>query len=282
MRLVDGSRAIREAYPESYLDLAILVTEFGGVTGLLVVLAVLYWTGARRETAFVVSVATAGLLATIALKHLLAMPRPPAAVAAIELEQSDPYGVPSGHAFASTVVYGGLAVVHDLHRRWWGIAGVALAVTAISLSRIVIGVHYLGDVLVGIAFGVAFLAAMLRVTDGDPRRGFAIGAVLGLPALVVTGVAEYTLIGFGGALGGVLAAGRIDDSPPGSWLERAGLVVVGVGFVLALRGVEDVVATIRPALVALNAVLFAGILLLPAGVGRLLERVPSRRASLRE
>jgi membrane-associated phospholipid phosphatase len=70
-------------------------------------------------------------------------------------------GFPSGHATMSTLVYGGLALVHRRHVPSEGTVAAALAalvVLAVSLSRVVLGVHYLGDVLVGLLVGAVALA----------------------------------------------------------------------------------------------------------------------------
>lgn len=71
---------------------------------------------------------------------------------------------PSGHAMSSTVVYGALLVVFlpVAVRRGRRLATVALAavvalVAAICFSRLALGVHYVSDVLGGVALGLAWL-----------------------------------------------------------------------------------------------------------------------------
>jgi len=66
---------------------------------------------------------------------------------------SDGYGFPSGHATVSTVVYVGLAsilTIWDQRRRYF-VAGVVVAV--VSFTRLALGLHYLVDVLAGMALG---------------------------------------------------------------------------------------------------------------------------------
>lgn len=50
-------------------------------------------------------------------------------------------------------------------------------------SRVVLGVHYLADVVAGVLIGLVFLGGMNRATRGNPRRAFAITAILGLFAV---------------------------------------------------------------------------------------------------
>jgi membrane-associated phospholipid phosphatase len=271
VRLVEVSALIRDAVPPELAAVFAVITLFGGATGLLFLLSVLYWVGDRRPTALVVSFTLTALAVTLALKAGLGLPRPPASVQFVA-HDADPYGFPSGHAVASVVVYGGLVLATERFRSWRGVAAATGIALLIGLSRVVIGVHYLGDVLVGFGVGLALLLVMWRVTRADPRRGFAIAAVASLPALVVVGVGAETLVALGGSLGGVLGSFKLDDLPsPDSWLERGVLAVVGVGFVVMLQTVQELlldglvtgfVATTAVHVLA-NLVLVAGILLLP-------------------
>lgn len=73
------------------------------------------------------------------------------------------YSFPSGHTVAATLVYG-LLVTHLVARQraWkWRVTIVLAAsfmVLLVALSRLYLGVHYLSDVLAGMAEGVAWLA----------------------------------------------------------------------------------------------------------------------------
>ncbi|QCC60910.1 phosphatase PAP2 family protein [Natrinema thermotolerans] len=247
------------------------MTELGGTTALMVLLAVLFWCVDRRRSALVISYAVAGLALLLSLKALFALPRPPADVMPIPLEsEREGYGFPSGHAFAAAVVYGGLVSAYDRAGDPRALAVAAALVALVSLSRVVLGVHYLGDVIVGAALGVAFVAAMDRVTRGDPTIGFAIALAFSAPAFVIAGGREDALLGLGGALGGLLGSRRLSALPAlRSRLEAAVVLVVGVGFVALVRGLESIVTTVEPLLVVLYAILVAGIFLVPAAVGQL-------------
>lgn len=68
---------------------------------------------------------------------------------------------PSGHALGSMVCYGALFLVflpaaRGRWRTWFGVA-VAVIVAMIGISRILLGVHYISDVLGGWAIGIAWL-----------------------------------------------------------------------------------------------------------------------------
>lgn len=269
MRLVDESAAIRGAFPAEYVELVIFVTDLGGTTFLVFLLAACYWLTRRREAALVISYAIAGVAFVVALKAALGLPRPPEEYFLVAYEGDD-YGFPSGHAFAATVVYGGLVSAFDRTRDRRAVAAATSLVILVALSRVVLGVHYLGDVIAGIAVGLVFLLGMNRVTGGDPRRGFAVALGLSIPAIVVAGPIEELLIALGGSIGGLVAAGRIAGLPAlRSRLEGLILSVAGVAFVVALKGLEAIVAGAVPAVVAVYAVLVAGVLLAPGAVGRI-------------
>jgi undecaprenyl-diphosphatase len=85
---------------------------------------------------------------------------------------------PSGHAMAVAVNYGALLLVYlpALARRWKRVATIVAMtiVVAVGVSRLVLGVHYVTDVLGGWLLGLAWLAlstaafSIWRVERGKP------------------------------------------------------------------------------------------------------------------
>ncbi|RQH01280.1 phosphatase PAP2 family protein [Natrarchaeobius oligotrophus] len=268
MRLEDESVVVREAYPAEYAELVLAVTELGGTTVPMVLLAVLFWLSSRRRTALVISYAVAGVAFLLAIKAALALPRPPESALLVPLSV-DGYGFPSGHAFAAVVVYGGLCFAFERtqDRRW--LAAIGAIVVLVSLSRVILGVHYLGDVLAGAVLGVAFLLAANRLIRGDPEIGFAVAVALAAPAVVVTGGVDDALLALGGGLGGLAATLSVDGFPETpSRTEGALLVAVGLAGLAAIRTAADAV-TVAPIQVGAYAVLVAWVLFVPVGAARL-------------
>jgi hypothetical protein len=220
------------------------------------------------------------VVSIVLVKSAFALPRPPAdgaveVAALVELTDSE-YGFPSGHAFMATLVYGGLLVVFDRLRDPLTVGGVVTAILAISLSRVFLRVHYLGDIVVGAALGVGVLAVIHRVVDETPQRGFALATVIAVPALLVSGFAELALVGLGASLGGVVATTQLDSIPAlRTRLEGGAVCLCGIGYLLAFVLVEEALVTgslehLRTVL--FNVVLFAGILLLPLAVHLIEQR----------
>ncbi len=73
------------------------------------------------------------------------------------------FGVPSGHAQNASVVWGSLAA--SLRKKWVTITALIL-IFFIGLSRIYLGVHFAGDVLVGWLIGLALLLLFIRLEPG--------------------------------------------------------------------------------------------------------------------
>lgn len=99
------------------------------------------------------------------------------------------YAFPSGHTLTAVTVWGYLAV--RLQKRiFWIWAFVAVAV--IGFSRLVLGYHFLGDVLGGLAFGIPFLLLFLWVSAQIFEKGWQ--EKLSTPVLLVLAIAIPVLL----------------------------------------------------------------------------------------
>lgn len=238
-----------------------LVTQLGDVWLTFSVVAVLYWLGDHtpvvgdrldhRRAALLVALALGTLSVTIGLKEFLQFPRPPGADA-VDVPRlipavvrpvyesaatADGFGFPSGHAIRATIVWGGLAWLLERgdSRRRFALAGGVVAL--VSLSRLVLGVHYAVDVLVGVGVGLVYLVAIRRWA-GTPRGAFAVAATLAVLGTLLNGFSFDGTRVLGVTLGGVLAWEIIARAGDGrfevrrQWLPVVvGLPVIGVPFV---------------------------------------------------
>ncbi len=156
------------------LDRALVaVTELGDAPVLLaVIVASLLWFVMRRNWLTAgYWIAAAGVAETLGavIKLALRRPRPQSSYAGVEQ-----FSFPSGHAVMSAVTYGFLAylLLRGASARWRR-AGTALAVALIALigaSRIYLRAHWLSDVLGGLAFGVAWVAALAMAYEYQSRE----------------------------------------------------------------------------------------------------------------
>jgi membrane-associated phospholipid phosphatase len=206
-RLEDASEVIREASPPAVTEVFALVTVVGGVPFLVVLLAILYIGWDRETVATVVGYGLVAAAVTIALKAGFALPRPPASVRAAPVDPNS-YGFPSGHAVASTVVYGGLLLVRDRVRESRVAVPVVALIALVGLSRVVVGVHYLGDVLAGHAVGLAVLAGLRRGVGERADHACLTAAAVAAVVILLTGVATDSLLVLGASVGGAAAFRR--------------------------------------------------------------------------
>lgn len=270
-RLVGASRVLREAFPAELVPFAWAVTLLGSATFLVFALSLTYWNWSERrdEVLALVSVAFVALTVTLVLKHGFDLPRPPATVRRYPVETSD-VGFPSGHAIAATVVYGGGLVALDRWRDSRAVGAVAALVVAIGLSRVVLGVHYLGDVLAGWAVGLTLLGAVRAVVERGAADGFAAAALLSVPALAVTGVSGDALLAFGGSLGGFLGVRWRTPAPAVRTVgERLAVNAAGLGVVAAALVTERAVEGVSTAVAGVNFLLAFGIVAVPTMVARI-------------
>jgi PAP2 superfamily. len=211
----------------------------------------------RHAGAVLISLAVCGLAATLLAKVLVAVPRPPAAAVPAPppavfpgivdvwfrtVTTASGFGFPSGHAVAATVLYGGIAHILDRPARSlrWGLAVAVIGI--VSLSRVIIQVHYVVDVVAGVVVGATVLWGVLQTGDRrtapDPALGLALGMGLAVAAVGVAafngfetevGEALITLsVAGGGSIGWRLCDGDESALAPAAAI---GTLAVGGGIV---------------------------------------------------
>lgn len=176
-------------------NVMIAITELGDAQVLLpVMLVTLAWFIVHRLwlTAgyWLAAIGGAKVLAKV-IKVVLHRPRPGLFYGGIEQ-----FSFPSGHATMSVVVYGFLAFL--LCRgarsglRKTVVFVVVTLVAWIALSRLYLGAHWLSDVLGGLAFGIAWIAALAiayAYQSHEQLRPERLAAIM-LATVIITGSAH--------------------------------------------------------------------------------------------
>jgi membrane-associated phospholipid phosphatase len=152
-----------------------LVTWLGAtnvVVAVTVALGALEWLRRRRLAVltFMVMVVAGQNLIANTVKALVERERPPVP----HLAPSSGFSFPSGHAAAAAATWAAVVLVlgrgRPLRVKAWLAAGAAVIATAVAASRVLLGVHWLTDVIGGAALGfgwfvvcsVAFGGALLH------------------------------------------------------------------------------------------------------------------------
>jgi membrane-associated phospholipid phosphatase len=276
-----GELAVADSLPDAVVSLFAALTYLGDPWLCLLAVSAAYVVGdrlgiARPSSAFVLALGLGAVGLTVGLKELFALPRPPGAV-------ESGYGFPSGHALGATVFWGGVALLADAGRRRARLGVAAAVVFVVALSRVVIGVHYLADVVAGVAVATAFLAVVFAAGPGLRRTAvpsdravvacFLGGGTLTAAAAVTNPIESEVLLGLGTAAAGAVVWSRLggaldsDDTSPRSLV--VGAVAVPLPLAAMVAVVELSLGSV--ALVTAGAGGGAALLSLPAAVSSLLD-----------
>lgn len=172
---------VRRTTPEHVVDAMQVVTYAGSglvLGGVALTSAVLLARRGRgNAAAYVAGAAFGGLVATQILKAVIRRARPELDEPYVQLTT---YAFPSGHALAATATYGALAIVLSVsirarRERRLLVAGLAALIVLVAASRVVLGVHYLLDVLAGTIGGIALLSALVVVFELARHGRFRLG-----------------------------------------------------------------------------------------------------------
>jgi membrane-associated phospholipid phosphatase len=153
------------------------------------------------------------------------------------------YGFPSGHASATTTLFGGMSLLFN--RRAIRVGSI-FVIILVAVSRLYLGRHFLGDVIGGFVLGVVILFAGDRLlirplkssrlfdeaAHGKWREGALLAYLLVVPFLLLAVNGRVNpedagrLLGLNVALLLVLRKGMPSDS--GSFATRAARVILGI------------------------------------------------------
>ncbi len=154
------------AHTSPLLDGVFAFATFMGGPGVVVVavalVAYVFVRVARREAAIMAIGIVVAEVLDLVLKELFDRVRPELWLRAAVSGES----FPSGHALASTVIYG--LVAYTVARRRPGHATLigaiaAFVIAAIAFSRLYLGVHWPSDVVAGVAIGYLCLTATIVI-----------------------------------------------------------------------------------------------------------------------
>lgn len=172
---LDAIRDVAQARTTTQINIAKLVTWLGSTIVLVPLAAVCCLVFERRglrRQAFAVAISLGGAMAIWgAIKPLVGRPRPPVQ----HLQHVGGLSFPSGHATSASAFWFSLVLAlpaAGASRLQTGLAGVvaALIVLAVCVSRVVLGVHYPGDVVAGALLGTSW-AVFVSVRLKRATRG---------------------------------------------------------------------------------------------------------------
>lgn len=224
-----GAFAALSAHTGLVLTVAGVVTQLGDPWLLFLVALVVYLAGSKRslverprEGAFVVAATFSAFSLTDLLKTFFVAPRPPNAgtvtvpmwlPTALEgsfrsITTGSGYAFPSGHALGTAVVAAALAYKLDIGSQALRWSTASVVVVLVAGSRVVLGVHFLVDIVAGVFAGLSLFAVAAAVGSRDPGRVFVLGAVIGVLAVLTSAASPSGEVWNAGQwLGGSIGAG---------------------------------------------------------------------------
>ncbi|MFW9788328.1 MAG: phosphatase PAP2 family protein [Candidatus Thorarchaeota archaeon] len=156
---------LRDALP-GLGDLFFWISQIGGTLFYVIALLVAYWAYNKREAIILTYVLVVSIISEYYLKVIIANDRPPASNWYPGVDPPN-FSTPSGHAQNSATLYGWLTV---RIKTWWMSLLAVILVVLIGISRIYLGVHYLGDVLLG--WGIGIVIVLLFAYLEKPVRNY--------------------------------------------------------------------------------------------------------------
>jgi len=262
---------VQELFGADWLRLFEAITLLGEPVTVVTAAAIVLWTRDRGAAYGVLAVVALVPFVNPVLKDLVGLPRPddPSIVVWHDATQES---FPSGHSATAATLWGSLAVLGYLPA-----AAAAIIIGSVMLSRMYLGVHFLGDVIGGALLGIALAAAfrrlwpaIVRLFSGQPFEFFlALGIAIPLFAWATTGLTslEVELLGMivGVGIGMPVERRFVGFAPSSSSGRQTALKVTlglsGLAVLLLLGSLLDesapVLTVIVFALAALWVVLFA-------------------------
>ncbi|WP_290809848.1 phosphatase PAP2 family protein [Halovivax sp.] len=282
-------RTVRDAFPEWAAFVFAFFSYLGSVWFVAPAVVLAFYFGPRDRFASWIGIVMGAYAIMVGTKGYFEVDRP--GVGPAIAPETLPVGIqhvyaplvevsstsfPSGHAMAGTAIWTMLALETDVGTRRLRLAGGAVLIVAIAVSRIAVGLHYPIDVVAGVAVALAYLVVILwlreRVrAERDARAAteavFVAVAAVSFASFLVGGRVDAAAL-FGGSLG-CLLAWRYAPPPREPWSFEPRRLGHGLLGIAALATGAAVILVVERTVVWFGLGLFAGAL--TVGLPRIAE-----------
>lgn len=162
---------VSEPVSQLFYGITMIANPVVLIAGVIIASLWLVKRGEKTDAVLVLVTVGGGGMINLLLKLLFSRPRP----SFIDMfYQEVGFSFPSGHAMLSVLFFGVIAYLfwrplHTARRRL--AVGIAASVIAlvVGISRLVLGVHFLSDVLAGWAAGIVWLSACITAREVSRR-----------------------------------------------------------------------------------------------------------------
>ncbi|WP_135305829.1 phosphatase PAP2 family protein [Haloarcula amylovorans] len=281
-----GITEVLSSAPHVVIVFFALVTQLGDYWFVSTACLLAYWVGdevpwlgrglTRERGALLLALLATATALTAALKILFVLPRPPGAGTAPEVRlipeafkglyrsmaTGAGYGFPSGHATSSLLMWGGFAWALRVgtRRQRYAVAGSVAAL--VGLSRLVLGVHYVVDILAGFLVAGAVLWVVINWLQ-TPEHIFVFAALAAVAGVLLGGPSRDMVAALGIAVGGAMTWAVLDDVPSPTPGGAVVTVALGAPVLAAIAGVILRLEPSAPVVALLTAVATTLLLAMP-------------------
>ena len=219
----------------------------GDTWGIVLVVGLAFWLYGRKTAYAVLAAVALGAIVKLVMTMTFSVPRP-SGEEIVVYEQLEIGSFPSGHVFQTLVPWGVLWVRERLP-----VLIPAVVIVLVGLSRLYLGVHYLGDVVFAVVFAIPFVWGFVvlwkRVQPWLAQRSlgfyagltvFAAAAVLASIFVWVDTARRWEILGLVLGVGGALLAEYrwLQYEPPDERKERAKALAIGLAGLLCFAAVS--------------------------------------------
>jgi undecaprenyl-diphosphatase len=162
-----------------------ILTEFGDQLVFIAVALIVYWFFSKRIAFKLVFVFISSAIANELLKGIFARPRPYVEDPTLNVGTSTHgYAFPSGHAQNIGVISTVLYQNYGKSNKWlkWVLLA---AIIIVPFTRMYLGQHYLSDVLVGLALGIAIAYGVSILVDMMGNKEHVFGLLITIPLVAI-------------------------------------------------------------------------------------------------
>lgn len=225
-----------QSFHSPFLDtLAQLITSLGEDYFFIVIAAITIWCINKKIGWRLGMIALSSAALNAGLKQIFRIERPIGGygIRSLRLETAGGYSFPSGHSQFTASIW--TAIAKYLDKSWfYFLAGIVMSL--VGLSRIYLGVHFISDVIAGLAIGIiwAFLADyLLGLLEKKPTYLYLLGALI-IALMPFLPLPDFYKVG-GTVLG--LIIGYLLEKRYVNYCEKAPLWVQLLKIILGLAGV---------------------------------------------
>lgn len=242
--MVGVTEYMSNLFPQGIVRLFELITVFGEQYAVIAFIGLFYWCIDKKKGQFIALCAVTSAALNNFFKNIFRVPRPFAVSDKVRVTRADTatgHSFPSGHT--QNAATASFSAAHGSKKAAPYVTA-AVYVILVGISRLVLGAHYITDVIGAILLAgvsIALVSAVESLSENDRKRLFilCVPPLLSIISIFIEGAQQKDALTSGGIalgviIGIIIEREYIDFCTSGSFLKRAARFVLGLIVVLAV------------------------------------------------